>query len=253
MRGRLRLGVGLGHGYVDLGGYVLALTPPGSPRMPNGVETDLEVAHGHRIEVGAGGIASGSEVVLPGPLWIPRPAWRVRFRVSPSFVPDPDRLAGRGSGLTPAGDDLLIGFVAGLRLLHDRADEAHRIATSAAQLTTALSATLLRHAALGDLPEPAHAALERADPHPLLDFGHSSGAAVLLGLALAGGDPWPGDDDVGPPTVARGWQELSVAFLGDQYRIGIVRSERDVVMSAGHRGWTRQRGPIGTVSATFGM
>jgi hypothetical protein len=98
---------------------------------------------------------------------------------------NPRRLAGRGPGLTPAGDDLLAGYAAGLVLWHRRHEEAQAIADAAAPLTTLLSGTLLRHAARGELPEAAHALLERGDPEPLRRFGRSSGRVLMLGLALA--------------------------------------------------------------------
>jgi hypothetical protein len=42
--GPSRTGVGLGHGYILFENRVRALTPPGRPRMPNGIETQLLVA-----------------------------------------------------------------------------------------------------------------------------------------------------------------------------------------------------------------
>jgi hypothetical protein len=75
--------------------------------------------------------------------------------------------------------------VAGLTLFQGRMAEARDLAATAASRTTSLSATLLRHAADGELPEPAHALLERGDPEPLRRFGQSSGRCLLLGLALA--------------------------------------------------------------------
>lgn len=84
---------------------------------------------------------------------------------------EPLRLAGRGSGLTPAGDDILAGYSAGLTLFHGLTEEAAAMAELTAPRTTALSATLVGHAARGKLPEPAHALLERGDSRPLRRFG----------------------------------------------------------------------------------
>jgi len=95
-------------------------------------------------------------------------------------------LAGMGPGLTPSGDDVLAGYVAGLVLLHGMRKKATRIAEEAAARTTSLSATLLRHAALGEVPEPVHILLATGDVRPLLSFGHSSGPAWLRGLVSAG-------------------------------------------------------------------
>ena len=182
-----RDGVGLGHGYIDMGDRVIALTRIGAPRMPNGIECDVSVPRGARVRLGSGRLLVGDEAIAPGATWDPVPSPRVRVAVDIAFVPDPIFLAGRGPGLTPAGDDLLAGYAAGLVLFAGRVDEAELIVARAAPRTTLLSATLLRHAARGELPEPAHALLEDGDPLPLLAFGQTSGRAILLGLALACG------------------------------------------------------------------
>ena len=179
-----RAGTALGAGYVDFGGYVVALTRPGRPRMPNGIECAASPAAGEACWIGGGRMLAGGLEVLPGPAWDPVP--EARLRPPPPEGPvevDVLRLAGRGDGLTPAGDDLLAGYAAALVLFGGRRGEAEAIAEVAAPRTTALSATLLRHAARGELPEPAHALLERGDPEPLLRFGHSSGRCILKGLA----------------------------------------------------------------------
>ena len=155
--------------------------------MPNGVECELRVGLGALAWIGDGRLESAGFQVLPGPGWDPVPKPTFRLSVKPGFVPDPRQLAGRGGGLTPAGDDLLAGYAAALTLFHGRRAEAELIAVVAAARTTSLSGTLLRHAARGELPEPAHALLERGDPEPLRHFGHSSGRALMVGLALGCG------------------------------------------------------------------
>jgi len=185
LEGPVRHGVGLGRGYVAVGDYCLALVPPGLPRMPNGIVCDLVVAVGEPVRVGAGRVSTASASTALGPDWDPVPVPRIQLMIANRFTPDPVALAGRGDGLTPAGDDLLVGYAAGLVLFHGRRDRATAIAEAAAPRTTLLSATLLRHAAVGELPEPAHAFLEGGDPQPMLRFGHSSGRAMLMGLALA--------------------------------------------------------------------
>jgi hypothetical protein len=184
-RGPARRGVGLGRGHLAFDAFVISLTAPGLPRMPNGVESDLVVERGQPCWLGEGRLEAAGRVVLPGPGWDPVPTAIVRLQVERRFSPSPDLLAGRGAGLTPSGDDLLCGYAAGLVLWHGRRDEATAIASAAGARTTLLSKTLLRHAAGGELPEPAHALLEAGDPEPLCSFGHSSGRAILLGLALA--------------------------------------------------------------------
>lgn len=179
----------VGSGYIDFAGRVLAMTRPGDPRMPNGVEAAVRPELGVPARIGRGRLLVGELEVIPGAAWEPIPVVRHLPAGGPSLRPDPDRLAGRGPGLTPAGDDILCGYVAGLFLFHGRREEASAIAQRAAGLTTRLSATLLRHAAVGELPEPAHAYLAEGDTGPLAAFGHSSGRCLLLGLAMAAASP----------------------------------------------------------------
>ncbi len=191
IEGPPRQGTSMGRGYVAVGGYVLALVPSGLPRMPNGIACDLTPPAGEVVRVGAGCVASSRGMVRAGPAWEPVPSPEFLLTADPCFVPDPLLLAGRGAGLTPAGDDLLCGYVAGLVLWHGRDLEAAAIAAAAAVRTTSLAATLLRHAAAGELPEPAHALLQEGDPGPLRAFGHSSGRALMYGLALGCSAPGP--------------------------------------------------------------
>jgi hypothetical protein len=103
-------------------------------------------------------------------------------------------LLGRGPGLTPAGDDLLAGFLLGARTFGLPASGLHHaIAALAPARTTALSAALLRHAADGEcideVAELAAALTGRAAPGPavrqLLSVGRTSGAALAWGLVVA--------------------------------------------------------------------
>ncbi|NJN82992.1 MAG: DUF2877 domain-containing protein [Caldilineaceae bacterium] len=91
-------------------------------------------------------------------------------------------LAGLGPGLTPAGDDFLLGFVAGLFL--ERLDRARgwsassvgqRIAMLATQRTTRLSGQWLRCAGSGQFGAPWHG----------LADGARTGDRALLASALA--------------------------------------------------------------------
>lgn len=110
---------------------------------------------------------------------------------------------GRGAGLTPEGDDLLMGLVAGRRAVaNPRArDEAALLADWATDAAGEPSRALLCHAARGELVEPAHdalAALLGADAEGLgvatpilLAWGASSGRALLAGLAAGVWGPTP--------------------------------------------------------------
>ncbi|MBW3602493.1 MAG: DUF2877 domain-containing protein, partial [Actinobacteria bacterium] len=110
-------------------------------------------------------------------------------------------LLGRGQGLTPAGDDLLAGFVAAAVALGPE-DWARRCVAGVLEQrprdrTTALSATLLELAARGEVVQPARPLLDldageaawgRALSR-LLRVGHSTGRAYALGIGLsAAGD-----------------------------------------------------------------
>jgi hypothetical protein len=118
-------------------------------------------------------------------------------------------LLGRGPGLTPAGDDVLAGFLLAARAVGLEAGAARAaVAAMAPVRTTALSAALLWHAARGEcIPEAAavaaaltkndrtehkrtghgltgHCELEPALGR-LLAIGHTSGGALAVGLATA--------------------------------------------------------------------
>lgn len=185
MRGPTTTAVCLGHGHLRVGRYVVSLTPPGSPRMPNGIECSLVLYRGEEAAIGDGALRASNARVLTGPIWDARPTIGVLLEASPLQHFDVDALIGAGPGLTPEGDDVLIGFVAGRVLFHDDVMTARRILLASAGKTTALSETLLLHAARGELPEQAHDLLATGVADRLLSFGHSSGKAILLGLALA--------------------------------------------------------------------
>jgi Protein of unknown function (DUF2877) len=119
------------------------------------------------------------------------------------------RLLGSGPGLTPSGDDVLAGFLAGAFAFGlDAAALRQAIAVLAPARTTALSAALLWHAARGECidelaavaavltgqrlsgPEVSSPELGRPEEpgravSRLLSVGHTSGAALALGLVIA--------------------------------------------------------------------
>lgn len=106
-------------------------------------------------------------------------------------------LLGLGPGLTPAGDDVLAGALVALRAAGDaRADQLCDAVRAARPFhrTTAVSAGLLTHAARGEcVPELAAFLVALDDDEADLDaaraelftVGHTSGAALQFGVALA--------------------------------------------------------------------
>ena len=108
-------------------------------------------------------------------------------------------LLGAGPGLTPSGDDVLAGFLAGAAAFGiDATALCEAIAVVAPERTTALSAALLWHAARGEcIDELAGLAVALTSQRPggaeqaglavsrLLSVGHTSGAALALGLVTA--------------------------------------------------------------------
>lgn len=98
-----------------------------------------------------------------------------------------ERLAGRGEGLTPTGDDVLIGIMYGLWVWDARADWSPRMADTAAPRTTTLSAAFLRAAAAGEAVWQWH---DLANGRPgaagrILAIGHRSGADTWTGFVRA--------------------------------------------------------------------
>jgi hypothetical protein len=106
---------------------------------------------------------------------------------------DPDGLLGRGPGLTPAGDDVLAGWL--LAVHHEPAlrDPLLPLVAAARGATTALSAALLDDAAAGRGVPAALALADALGGHGdrtavrvalerLLRVGHTSGAALAHGL-----------------------------------------------------------------------
>ncbi|WP_040337705.1 DUF2877 domain-containing protein, partial [Candidatus Blastococcus massiliensis] len=105
------------------------------------------------------------------------------------------RLIGLGPGLTPAGDDVMAGTVAGLVLLgHPAAGRfAAGVTALAAGRTSELSRALLQHAAAGrvsgEYAAVLHALVGERPLAPavaaLLGSGRTSGRATALGLCTA--------------------------------------------------------------------
>lgn len=123
-------------------------------------------------------------------------------------------LAGRGPGLTPAGDDALLGFLLARRALDDPGfrHDAATVLAAARRATGDPARAFLRWAVRGEAPEPASfalAALLTADGPSLAPavrrltaFGRTTGRAILTGL-VAG--------LLAPPGMLSPWHRLMPA------------------------------------------
>ena len=105
------------------------------------------------------------------------------------------RLVGLGPGLTPSGDDLLVGIEAALHALAGPSAGFLALAVDDVEVrTTALAATLLRHAAAGEFAERLHTLLaallgqdDEAIPAAIdraVAWGATSGTDCLLGVLI---------------------------------------------------------------------
>lgn len=121
-------------------------------------------------------------------------------------------LIGVGPGLTPAGDDILVGFAAGMAMAGCGLDDLRAAIGDNAHRTTDLSAAMLRDAGAGLFFEPvigfAVAIMFGGDVRGALArlarVGDTSGTAAALGLLIgvAAGDPVLGGATVGLDTAA---------------------------------------------------
>lgn len=103
-------------------------------------------------------------------------------------------LAGRGHGLTPAGDDVLMGLLYALwvwyppRGRRPRQEWTEMIVATAAPRTTTLSANYLRAAGDGEATWPWHGLVD-GQPQAvdqILSIGHTSGADAWAGFLTTG-------------------------------------------------------------------
>lgn len=211
---------------------VLPLLAPGALLLPGGLRLAspedlraLRLRVGDEVEVGSGTVRTHGGALAVRRTWRPRrvpqaplplsrrgaalaallatphltddlpaPLLDTLHAAEDGALPDVAAHVGLGPGLTPAGDDLLCGLLLGLRAT---AGEAHGIPEevgAAAHRTTALSATLLRQAALGYAVPPVVELLSSWHGAPadltlptrrVAAVGHTSGRALLLGLTVA--------------------------------------------------------------------
>lgn len=189
----------------------LVLAAPSSSRPFATVRTDDVVS------VGQGAVTVGDRRFVVRRWWRPaglrplRPGPRLAARADeieallpppPADLPAdrrswrPGTLVGLGPGLTPAGDDVLAATLLTLSAVPGSATAVSALAAETAPLltrTTALSATLLRHAAAGrgipeltSLIDALSGSGDLAAPTArLLAVGHSSGTALAHGVLAA--------------------------------------------------------------------
>ncbi len=98
------------------------------------------------------------------------------------------RLAGLGNGLTPSGDDLLMGIIYGLWVWRPDKELMHLIVETAVPRTTTLSAAFLKAAAEGEATIHWHNLInEHSDAvNQILAIGDSSGRDAWTGFIRLG-------------------------------------------------------------------
>lgn len=184
--GTVRKGTVLSRHELLFGDYVVTLTPPRSPRMPNGIRCRATASSRTHVAIGRGKLVVGRIEIEPGRPWNPVPVFPPLISLPAGPEPQAGGLAGwMGSPDEDASESLIAGYLAGLVLLHAQHKRAERIAVRAAQNVGPVNATLLRHAARGEVPEPVHDLLVMRDPASLIAFS-PSGLLWLRGLVSAG-------------------------------------------------------------------
>jgi len=173
-------------GHMRFGDYVVSITRPGSLRMPNGIECDVKARLREKVAIGGGRLVVGATVVSPGAEWDPVPAFKPTGVLPAGPEPLFSLSATRDHRSVSAGDCVLAGYVAGLVLLHGQRDRAGRVAEHAVARANAMSATMLRHAARGEVPEGVHILLATGESGHLVSNRDSSGPSWLRGLVSAG-------------------------------------------------------------------
>jgi hypothetical protein len=181
--------------YVDLGGWCVGLVDRAGVHVPNALVGDLT---GVDLTVAAIEVRDGSFVIGGTPTRVGRlrDAAVPRLDLPPASPPatgtltahEAADLLGRGDGLTPAGDDLLCGWLAVHRAAGRATPEVDAAVRARLHRTTLLSATLLECALAGEAVPQVRAWLralrtpaERSAARAVLDIGHTSGRALLHG------------------------------------------------------------------------
>lgn len=187
---------------IELGGAtVVDTTLPSPAPMPRVFRCDLAKASGH---AGRGLLPVVSALLTgrPAPTGalsqVAGPALARLADATAAGVPDgcvraARPLLGLGPGLTPAGDDVVVGWLAGLWTSGEQgrrlvAAVSRELAAAAVERTDALSRAFLLAAVDGQAAEPVWAFARHPDEtrvRALLALGASSGADLLAGYLLA--------------------------------------------------------------------
>ena len=184
-------------------------------KIAGAIEADMPV----KVDSAAGTLNIGSLTIAArqANIWNPRPHWQVLKTGPlpesgapglPEHIADPlqqlirgitneivadcqagaYRLAGLGRGLTPTGDDVLIGVLHALWVWLPRRPLIDLIVETAVPRTTMLSGAFLRAAAAGEATVPWH---DLANGRPdavqeILAIGHTSGHDAWIGFTQLG-------------------------------------------------------------------
>ena len=197
--------IGAGPFTLILDGDYISFLDPESPIELNNETGTLTIGG---LFVDTGGVS----------IWQPQPSWRNLRYLSLANLPGPEPvtavidihlqrlltgiknddiktiqagaygLAGRGQGLTPTGDDVLMGVLYGLWVWCPRLEWFDMIVKTAVPRTTTLSAAFLRAAATGEATIHWHHLMNgRADAvAQIRAIGHTSGQEAWTGFVRTG-------------------------------------------------------------------
>ena len=147
----------------------------------------------------------------------PRPNDDAIPRAEVAFLPDlaAAGLLGRGPGLTPSGDDVLVGYLAGAAAFGlDAAALQQAIAVLAPARTTSLSAALLWHATRGECIDELAALTAVLTSQPRRELERAAaGVDRLLPVGLRSGPPFAGDRLAAAESELDGRAERAVSRL----------------------------------------
>ncbi|HTI35497.1 MAG TPA: DUF2877 domain-containing protein [Miltoncostaea sp.] len=213
--------------FADAGGTLLALHGPDVEPFAFSLvlaaappEDELLVGDGVVVAGGRRLAARAVAPAVPGPPGVDAAGMRRALAAVPGLaermaaigpLDDPDRLLGRGPGLTPSGDDALAGYLALAAHAHrawglpDPAPLARALAAQAPGRTTRVSAAMLAAAAAGRYAPVVGAACRAGAAElpaalaRLAAVGATSGLDTLAGFAAACGiSPCPGPGPAAP-------------------------------------------------------